>query len=569
MSALAIRPRLHACLRGFPAAALELSVDGHVRNSNGRLEELLGRDVVNHPFSVLLDSTSREKWRRFLAGRGDATASSLWELVLEGRNSLELRTFAAVWSEPGTEDTLWLLEYARDLRLEPLVAELYEANAELVQVQRELAKERSRLARTLVQEEQARATAERATARLRALYAISASVQATHTKAETTRQLLAGLLDAVEGDMATMLLVDPDSDSLAVYDSVGPATEGDVGVRLNSLQGLAEQVAATAEPVTVPYVQRSETTPSDTGSVVGVPLLAGNNVIGVVLVSSVTSRQFTAEDVQFLQLVARDMAAGIERARLFEAERAARAEAERAVRLRDEVLRVVAHDLRNPLSGISTATTLLSNDALPAEARHKVLGVLRRAADAMTRLVRDLLDAANIDAGRLSVDLRLMDVASLPADLCEMFRSRAAERDVQLDWEAGERLPLVLADEARLLQLLSNLLDNALRLTPAGGRVQVRVEHIGEAVRLAVSDTGPGIGAEELPHIFNRFWQGLGARRGNAGLGLAIAQGIVEAHHGRLWAESVVGQGSTFLIELPTGPVNLNLPGFGGASISV
>lgn len=376
MNVSGIRSPLHGCLRGFPAAALELSADGHVLDSNGRLEELLGRNVVNRAFADVLDQTSREKWRRLITGRGDATGGALWEFVLEGRNGLELRTFAAVWSEPAAEDTLWLVEYARDLRLEPLVGELYAANSELIHVQRELAKERLRLSRAL-------------------------------------------------------------------------------------------------------------------------------------------------------------------------------AEAERAVRLRDEVLQVVAHDLRNPLSAIATATLLLTNDSLALEKRHKMHGVLQRAGAAMIRIVRDLLDVANIDAGRLDVDLQPTDVAALPAEVCEIFRAQAAERGVRLDCVAGDEPFLVLADAGRLVQVLSNLLDNAIRLTPADGRVSVGVQHMGDAVRFAVSDTGPGIGAEELPHIFNRFWQGARARRGSAGLGLAIAQGIAEAHHGRLWGESIMGEGSTFYLDLP------------------
>ncbi|HEU4630980.1 MAG TPA: hypothetical protein VFS08_14615, partial [Gemmatimonadaceae bacterium] len=164
MSESRVGSRLHGCLRGFPAAALELSADGYVMDSNGRLEALLGQGVVNRPFAELLDTTSRAKWARLLAGRdrGDAPAGELWEFVLEGRSALELRTFAAVWGHDGNEAVLWLIEYSRDLRLEPLYEELSAANAELVQAQRELAKERTRLARAHALEAEARATAERA-----------------------------------------------------------------------------------------------------------------------------------------------------------------------------------------------------------------------------------------------------------------------------------------------------------------------------------------------------------------------------------------------------------------------
>ncbi|HEU4630816.1 MAG TPA: HAMP domain-containing sensor histidine kinase, partial [Gemmatimonadaceae bacterium] len=230
-------------------------------------------------------------------------------------------------------------------------------------------------------------------------------------------------------------------------------------------------------------------------------------------------------------------------------------------RLRDEVLAVVAHDLRNPLSRISTTAALLADASLPSESRQQLLGVLQRSAGAMDRLVRDLLDVASIEAGRLAVERRPLDVAALVADVCALFGPAAAERGVRLDCQATEDTPAVAADHDRLLQALGNLLDNALRLTPAGGRIVVRAGGVGEAARLSVSDTGPGIGPEELPHLFDRFWQDLRSRRGSAGLGLAIAKGIVEAHEGRLWAESTPGQGSTFVILLPGRPASAGTSG--------
>jgi signal transduction histidine kinase len=245
------------------------------------------------------------------------------------------------------------------------------------------------------------------------------------------------------------------------------------------------------------------------------------------------------------------VATAIERVRLHDAERAARADAERALRLRDEVLAVVAHDLRNPLGRISMAASLLAEESLGPDRRVEILGVLRRSAEGMSRLVGDLLDVASIEAGRLAIERRPMDVGALVVDVHEMFRPTAARRGVRLERAVADALPLVAADRGRLLQVLGNLLDNALRLTPGEGLVVVSAEHAPDAVRLSVSDTGPGIAPEEAPHLFDRFWQGRPGRRGGAGLGLAIARGIVEAHRGRIWVESTPGEGSTFHILLP------------------
>lgn len=377
--------RLHECLRNFPAAALELSADGRVLDSNGQLEKLLRREVINHDFADLLDQTSRGKWQRLLASRSAEAdgANAIWELVLESDNVLELRSFAAIWGKDDSE-ALWLVEYSRDLRMEPLYEELSAANSELVQTQRELAKEQARLSRAL------------------------------------------------------------------------------------------------------------------------------------------------------------------------EAEQAARAAAERAIGVRDSVLAIVAHDLRNPLTRIATTVSLLGEESLASADRHQMLGVLQRTTTGMLRLVQDLSDVASIEAGRLSIYPDNLDVLQLLADICGAYRPLAEQRGLSIECERTDNIPIVSADRGRVAQVINNLLDNAIRLTQRGGRIVLRAMEAAGAVRISVSDTGPGIDAAEIPHLFDRFWQGQRSHRGSSGLGLAIAKGIVEAHQGRIWVESTVGRGSTFFIELPS-----------------
>lgn len=358
---------MHACLRGFPAAALELSADGTVLDSNGRLEELVGRPVVGLSFADVLDAGSRKKWESLLATRGSENAG-IWELVLERKGTLDVRTFAVVWGRENDEELLWLLEYARDLRLEPMYEELSSANSELVGMQRELIR--------------------------------------------------------------------------------------------------------------------------------------------------------------------------------------ARARAERAVRLRDEVLAVVAHDLKNPIARVAMAAQMLAEENMSAESRAQLLDVLQRSGRLMNRLVRDLLDVASIDEGKLSLDRREIDLVSLTEDVVDSFSGIAGQRGVDLSCASSAPAIQMSADLDRLQQLLGNLLDNAVRLTPKGGSVRVSVERTPEGARISVKDTGPGIVAEDLPHLFDRFWQGARSRRGSAGLGLAIAKGIVDAHGGQLRVESTAGQGTTFHVEL-------------------
>lgn len=228
-----------------------------------------------------------------------------------------------------------------------------------------------------------------------------------------------------------------------------------------------------------------------------------------------------------------------------------RALAEAAVGARDEVLSIVAHDLRNPLNAISMSAALLLEVQLPNEKRDQQLRIVRRSAQRMDRLIQDLLDAARIDAGRFSVQRGVVEVAPLIAEACETFAAQAAESHQQLSCEVRDGTPAIDADGDRILQLLRNLLSNALRHTPEGGSVAVRVEPAGDEVRFSVRDTGSGIPAEDLPYLFDRFWQARRTRRGGAGLGLAIAKGIAEAHGGRIWVESEEGKGSTFAFTLP------------------
>ncbi|MET0397382.1 MAG: ATP-binding protein [Longimicrobiaceae bacterium] len=246
-----------------------------------------------------------------------------------------------------------------------------------------------------------------------------------------------------------------------------------------------------------------------------------------------------------------------ERAHLLASEREARATAEAAVRARDDVLRVVSHDLGNSLSAVLVTTTLLLR-SLPeeGEVRQRVASI-RQLAEQMQRLRQDLLDVASIEAGRLSIEPDWYEPRELLEATREHFSPVAAERGVSLAVEAEAGLPPVVADRERVLQVLANLVGNALKFTPAGGRVELSAGRDPEGVRVAVADTGPGIAPEHLPHVFDRFWKTQGGNRHGAGLGLAICKGIVEAHGGSIGARSVPGEGSTFAFTLPaaeTGP---------------
>jgi len=250
-------------------------------------------------------------------------------------------------------------------------------------------------------------------------------------------------------------------------------------------------------------------------------------------------------------MLSRALRYAMERKRLLAREHEARTAAEAAVRARDEVLRIVAHDIGNSLSAVKIHALVLER-TLPAgdgEARKRTAAIRDLTAQ-MDRLRQDLLDVAAIEAGRLSVEPVELEAGAVVAEAVKALAGVAAEKEVTLSSTVEDGLPRVFADRERVLQVLANLAGNAVKFTPAGGRVEVSATRAGDEVRVSVRDTGAGIGAEDLPMVFDRFWQARSTRRAGAGLGLAIAKGIVEAHGGRISAESTVGKGSTFAFTL-------------------
>jgi signal transduction histidine kinase len=190
---------------------------------------------------------------------------------------------------------------------------------------------------------------------------------------------------------------------------------------------------------------------------------------------------------------------------------------------------------------------------LPEPQKRTQIQRLKRAAEGANRLIDDLLDVSRIDAGRFSVDRQPEHVQLLVLEARELLSPLAEEKGVVSEFEAKRDLPIVAVDRERLLQVFSNLIGNAVKFTPAGGNVQVKVDGANGEVVIRIRDTGPGITETDLPHIFDRFWQAKRTGRAGAGLGLAIAKGIIEAHDGRIWAESEPGNGAAFYFTLPAG----------------
>jgi PAS domain S-box-containing protein len=236
--------------------------------------------------------------------------------------------------------------------------------------------------------------------------------------------------------------------------------------------------------------------------------------------------------------------------------RAAEASLRQAVQARDEVLAVVSHDLRNPVGTIVSAASLLLNlDPTPEKRREHLLAV-KRSAERINRLIRDLLDVARLEVGTLPVHPGPFHAERLLHEVLEAHRPRAEGREINLMANVPTRVPRAWGDRHRVIQALTNLVENALRETAPGGEITLGLQPApdGAGIHFFVSDTGPGISPENQERLFDRFWQVSRKSRTGAGLGLSIVKGVVEAHGGVVWVESEVGKGSTFWFSLPDGP---------------
>jgi PAS domain S-box-containing protein len=240
---------------------------------------------------------------------------------------------------------------------------------------------------------------------------------------------------------------------------------------------------------------------------------------------------------------------------LLQREHEARVAAENAARQRDHVLNVVAHELGSPLRTIGVCAEVLAQFAASFSECDGAVDLIDRCVKSMQQQIHDLTDVAIIESGRLALNARCESASDLVSTAVEMFATTADVAGVDLETCVAPALPAVRADAVRVNQVLGNLLTNALRHTPRGGRVALRAELDAAAVRFTVLDTGSGIAAEELSHLFDRFWEGRRAAQRGGGLGLPIVRGIVEAHGGAVDVCSTVGEGSRFSFTIPAIPI--------------
>jgi signal transduction histidine kinase len=293
----------------------------------------------------------------------------------------------------------------------------------------------------------------------------------------------------------------------------------------------------------------------DLKSAMVVPMTVGHETVGALLLLAAGSRQYKDDDLRRAKKFGRNAALAIHNAQLY-------AVANDAIQSRDEVLRSVVHDLRNPLNTIQLSAHLLAAGSLPCERHQKMVQSITGASQRMNRLIDDLLTIGRMRAGqRLPLDLHRENPADIVEQVCELMGSQALEKSIALrSSRPWTPTPSIIVDRSRILQVFTNLLDNALKFTPPGGSITVSCEGSDGEIRFAVKDTGSGIDPADVDRIFDPFWQARETARMGAGLGLAIAKAVVEQHNGRIWVESKPGIGTTVIFTIPVAGAGEALP---------
>jgi signal transduction histidine kinase len=366
--------------------------------------------------------------------------------------------------------------------------------------------------------------------------------------------------ETLQVDCAELQVLTSDGATLVLEAGAGWPSElvgvAQTGAGAGSQSGYALSVP---DPVIVPDLrQERRFTPSplfqDRGIVSGISVTVHDHdrPFGLLGAHACAPRGFTPDGVQFLQSIAHLLSAVLQRHRVEEDRQALLRQSQHAVQARDRAVGIVSHDLGNLLSTVELCASALLDPTPPSpDGAHDMAGIIQRSAGWMQQIVRDLLDRASLDAGRLVLERRPTAVGPVIDDAYAIFVPVADEHLLELAVECPAGLPRADADPRRLLQILSNLLSNALKYTPAGGRVMLSAAAEDGAIRFTVRDSGQGIAAEDLPHVCDWYWQARRGKHGGTGLGLAITKDLVEAHGGSLLIESVPGVGSTFSFTMP------------------
>ena len=401
-------------------------------------------------------------------------------------------------------------------------------------------------------------------AEMATLYAISEQVMSSLELPVVLETIVEIIKHVMDCRAACIFLLNEETGYLEIKASSGITSRWRTEAKLRVGEGISGKAVALGQPVYVPdtflepdfiFFDRS------VRSILVVPLKVRGKVIGTLSVDHTIPNAFTPDDERFLSIVAVQAAIAIENATLYErlkekaqALKQAYEEVSELSRFKSELLQNVSHELRSPLTFIKGYVELMREKSMGplTPEQEEALAVVSEKTDVMTRLVEDMITLQKLEREKLKLEpVSLEEIARISVRSAELMARNAG---IEFRMEIPPNLPPVMGDKNRLIQVFDNLINNAIKFSPNGGTVTIRLRDVGEYIQAEVEDTGIGIPEDKLDKIFERFYQVDSSSRrqfGGMGLGLAIVKNIVEAHGGKIWARSQLGRGSTFYFVIP------------------
>ncbi|MBG1270290.1 AAA family ATPase [Nostoc sp. WHI] len=421
-------------------------------------------------------------------------------------------------------------------------------------------------ARLYQEAQQAQKIAERALERIARLQSITAALSESLTPAQVSEVIVEQSMAALGASSALVALVNESKTELEIVRAVGykqDLVEAWRHLSIDSPSPLAEAVR-TGQPIwaqatknrVARYPHLAEIYAQyDFDTWISIPLMIEGGAVGGITLGFAEPQLLSGEDQAFILALAQQCAQAIARAYLYEAERTARNAAESANRVKDEFLAVLSHELRTPLNPILGWAKLMRSRKLDQATSDRALETIERNAKLQTQLIEDLLDVSRILQGKLNLNFNRINLISVIEAAIETVRLSAEAKSIPILIIIESCVGQVLGDANRLQQVFWNILSNAIKFTPSGGEVKIKLEQLGPEIQICVTDTGKGIAPEFLPYVFDYFRQADSAttrKFGGLGLGLAIVRHLVELHGGTVQVESLgENQGATFTVRLP------------------
>jgi signal transduction histidine kinase len=376
---------------------------------------------------------------------------------------------------------------------------------------------------------------------------------------ETSRELASTLdLDALLDRIvhAAADLSNAEAASILLYDEVHQQLQFEAATNLDEpmirglvvpvTNSLAGWIVLNRQPIIIDNTEEdprhfghiSKITNINTTSLLGVPLIAKDKVVGVLEAINKRTGVFDKEDENIMTALGAQVAVAIENARLFQ---------------QSDLISELVHELRTPLASLNTAAHLMLRPEVSEEQRTKMVQIIHNETQRLSEMTTSFLDLARLESGRAQFQPELFDIQEILEDCCVIMKSRASEKGITLNLKIKENLPLLAADRNKIKQVILNLISNAIKYNRPGGSIAVEAHASRKEIAISVADTGLGIMPDAQEHLFEKFYRAPGSENQvqGTGLGLAICKRIVEAHHGSIEVQSVVGEGTTFTIHVP------------------